>query len=200
MNRDTVGAATSLHSAIPTFPLWNIWADSLPSADLQGADQLLWLGVHQGCGRVRNPQQRRRHQGAGRFPQDGTLATEGLISGRGMGGCSWKYETSLCSPSALLALHLQLDCCGKGDDTALFTQVVGTLCPQKKKEDFLKSQVWTGCHHFLIPYLFINIRDITVDNSLINSFSILTYTSTSGNTNFDTFSQMPQITANLQCG
>lgn len=35
----------------------------------------------------------------------------------------------------------QLDCCGKGDDTALFKQVAGTLCPRKSPEDFLKSQV-----------------------------------------------------------
>lgn len=36
---------------------------------------------------------------------------------------------------------VQLDCCGKGDDTALFKQVAGTLCPRKSPEDFLKSQV-----------------------------------------------------------
>lgn len=38
---------------------------------------------------------------------------------------------------------LQLDCCGKGDDTPLFKQVAGTLCPRKSPEDFLKSQVNT---------------------------------------------------------
>lgn len=38
---------------------------------------------------------------------------------------------------------LQLDCCGKGDDTPLFKQVAGTLCPRKSPEDFLKSQVYT---------------------------------------------------------
>lgn len=35
----------------------------------------------------------------------------------------------------------QLDCCGKGDDTALFKQVAGTLCPRKSPDDFHKSQV-----------------------------------------------------------
>lgn len=77
MNRDTVGAAPFLRSEIPTSPLRNISADSPPSTDLQGADQLLRLRVHQGCGRVGNAQQRRRHQGAGRFPPNGTLAAEG---------------------------------------------------------------------------------------------------------------------------
>lgn len=42
--------------------------------------------------------------------------------------------TSVCSV-------FQLDCCGKGDDTALFKQVAGTLCPRKSPDDFLKSQV-----------------------------------------------------------
>uniref|UniRef100_A0A3Q3FVQ7 Tetraspanin n=1 Tax=Labrus bergylta TaxID=56723 RepID=A0A3Q3FVQ7_9LABR len=36
---------------------------------------------------------------------------------------------------------LKLDCCGKGDDTPLFKQVTGTLCPKKTPEDFLRSQV-----------------------------------------------------------
>ncbi|KAM9854789.1 secretion-regulating guanine nucleotide exchange factor [Aulostomus maculatus] len=43
--------------------------------------------------------------------------------------------------------HTTLDCCGKGDDTALFRQVAGTLCPRKSLEDFLKSQ---SCHDRLI--------------------------------------------------
>ncbi|KAF0041017.1 hypothetical protein F2P81_006915 [Scophthalmus maximus] len=43
--------------------------------------------------------------------------------------------------------HNTLDCCGKGDDTALFRQVVGTLCPRKSQGDFLKSQ---SCHDKLI--------------------------------------------------
>lgn len=81
-----------------------------------------------------------------------------------MGGGSWKSEISLCSPGALLTLHLQLDCCGKGDDTALFTQVVGTLCPQKKKEDFLKSQVQTSFHHFLTWHSLKNIPERTLNN------------------------------------
>lgn len=37
---------------------------------------------------------------------------------------------------------VQLDCCGKGDDTALFKQVAGTLCPRKSPETTNhKSQV-----------------------------------------------------------
>lgn len=39
---------------------------------------------------------------------------------------------------------LQLDCCGKGDDTALFKQVASALCPKKSPEDFLTSQVCTS--------------------------------------------------------
>ncbi|KAM9352259.1 secretion-regulating guanine nucleotide exchange factor [Symphorus nematophorus] len=39
--------------------------------------------------------------------------------------------------------HTTLDCCGKGDDNALFKQVAGTLCPRKSPEDFLRSQ---SCH------------------------------------------------------
>lgn len=46
----------------------------------------------------------------------------------------------------LLCLPPQLDCCGKGDDTALFKQVAGTLCPRKTPEDFLKSQVPTSSY------------------------------------------------------
>ncbi|XP_072242097.1 CD81 antigen-like [Leuresthes tenuis] len=42
--------------------------------------------------------------------------------------------------------HSTLDCCGKGDDTALFLQVVSTLCPGKIL-DFQKSQ---SCHDKLI--------------------------------------------------
>ncbi|GLD72895.1 CD81 antigen-like protein, partial [Lates japonicus] len=36
--------------------------------------------------------------------------------------------------------HNTLDCCGKGDDTALFKQVAGTLCPRKSPTDFVRSQ------------------------------------------------------------
>ncbi|XP_008287917.1 CD81 antigen-like [Stegastes partitus] len=43
--------------------------------------------------------------------------------------------------------HNTLDCCGKGDDTPLFKQVAGTLCPKKTAEDFLRSQ---SCHDKLI--------------------------------------------------
>ncbi|TNN00214.1 hypothetical protein fugu_011460 [Takifugu bimaculatus] len=43
--------------------------------------------------------------------------------------------------------HTTLDCCGKGDDTALFKQVASTLCPRKSPEDFLKSQ---SCHDKLV--------------------------------------------------
>nr|XP_020514959.1 CD81 antigen-like [Labrus bergylta] len=39
------------------------------------------------------------------------------------------------------AFHTTLDCCGKGDDTPLFKQVTGTLCPKKTPEDFLRSQL-----------------------------------------------------------
>lgn len=45
------------------------------------------------------------------------------------------------------AFHHTLDCCGKGDDTALFQQVVSAVCPKKSPEDFLKSQ---SCHDKLI--------------------------------------------------
>lgn len=55
---------------------------------------------------------------------------------------TWNH---LLSPTAfkppVFFFIFQLDCCGKGDDTALFKQVVGTLCPRKSVEDFLKSQV-----------------------------------------------------------
>lgn len=47
----------------------------------------------------------------------------------------------------LEVFHTTLDCCGKGDDTPLFKQVTGTLCPRKSAEDFLKSQ---SCHDKLI--------------------------------------------------
>ncbi|XP_034032213.1 CD81 antigen-like [Thalassophryne amazonica] len=45
--------------------------------------------------------------------------------------------------SAIKVLHVfhnTLECCGKGDDTALFKQVASTLCPQKSTADLLKSQ------------------------------------------------------------
>ncbi|KAM8861564.1 secretion-regulating guanine nucleotide exchange factor [Synchiropus picturatus] len=45
------------------------------------------------------------------------------------------------------AFHTTLDCCGKGDDTALFRQVRSALCPRKSPEDFLKSQ---SCHDKII--------------------------------------------------
>lgn len=47
----------------------------------------------------------------------------------------------------LEVFHTTLDCCGKGDDTPLFTQVRSVLCPRKTEEDFLKSQ---SCHDKLI--------------------------------------------------
>uniref|UniRef100_A0A3B4YJ50 Tetraspanin n=1 Tax=Seriola lalandi dorsalis TaxID=1841481 RepID=A0A3B4YJ50_SERLL len=40
-----------------------------------------------------------------------------------------------------------LDCCGKGDDSALFKQVASALCPKKSPEDFLQSQ---SCHDKLV--------------------------------------------------
>ncbi|XP_060931928.1 CD81 antigen-like [Limanda limanda] len=43
--------------------------------------------------------------------------------------------------------HNTLDCCGKGDDTALFQQVSDSLCPRKPAGDFMKSQ---SCHDKLI--------------------------------------------------
>ncbi|KAL4005693.1 hypothetical protein ACER0C_005406 [Sarotherodon galilaeus] len=44
--------------------------------------------------------------------------------------------------------HKTLDCCGKGDDTALFLQLATTLCPTKSPEDFqLRSQ---SCHFKLV--------------------------------------------------
>ncbi|KAK5867266.1 hypothetical protein PBY51_011775 [Eleginops maclovinus] len=46
----------------------------------------------------------------------------------------------------LEAFHSTLNCCGKGDDTALFKQVIGTLCPRKTQEDVLKPQ---SCHYKL---------------------------------------------------
>lgn len=56
----------------------------------------------------------------------------------------WSSQTISFSTAFKRPLFLpivQLDCCGKGDDTALFKQVAGTLCPRKSPEDFLKSQV-----------------------------------------------------------
>ncbi|KAM7396837.1 hypothetical protein PAMP_019846 [Pampus punctatissimus] len=47
----------------------------------------------------------------------------------------------------LEVFHSTLDCCGKGDDTALFKQVVNNLCPKKSVEDLLTSQ---SCHDKLI--------------------------------------------------
>ncbi|KAM6925950.1 CD81 antigen-like [Lycodopsis pacificus] len=41
------------------------------------------------------------------------------------------------------AFHTTLDCCGKGDDTALFKQVASALCTRKSPVDFLKSP---SCH------------------------------------------------------
>uniref|UniRef100_A0A4W5LXS8 Uncharacterized protein n=1 Tax=Hucho hucho TaxID=62062 RepID=A0A4W5LXS8_9TELE len=43
-----------------------------------------------------------------------------------------------------LYLCPQLDCCGKGDDSPLFKQVAGALCPKKTQDDaLLKPQ---SCH------------------------------------------------------
>ncbi|XP_041852554.1 CD81 antigen-like [Melanotaenia boesemani] len=39
--------------------------------------------------------------------------------------------------------HSTLDCCGKGDDTALFLQVASSLCPGKPIQAFQRSQ---SCH------------------------------------------------------
>ncbi|XP_076026100.1 CD81 protein-like [Genypterus blacodes] len=47
----------------------------------------------------------------------------------------------------LEAFHKTLDCCGKGDDSLLFIQLRGTLCPGKATQDFLQSQ---SCHNKLI--------------------------------------------------
>uniref|UniRef100_A0A3Q4HJS4 Tetraspanin n=1 Tax=Neolamprologus brichardi TaxID=32507 RepID=A0A3Q4HJS4_NEOBR len=54
----------------------------------------------------------------------------------------------LSTSCSCVFFHVQLDCCGKGDDTALFLQLATTLCPTKSPEDFrLKSQ---SCHYKLI--------------------------------------------------
>ncbi|XP_053175697.1 CD81 antigen-like [Scomber japonicus] len=45
--------------------------------------------------------------------------------------------------AVLEVFHRTLDCCGKGDDTALFTQVAGTLCPKMTPADLLKRH---SCH------------------------------------------------------
>uniref|UniRef100_A0A1A7XLF2 Tetraspanin n=1 Tax=Iconisemion striatum TaxID=60296 RepID=A0A1A7XLF2_9TELE len=44
------------------------------------------------------------------------------------------------------AFHTTLNCCGKGEDTALFTQIAATLCPAKP----LSSPNYEGCHNKLI--------------------------------------------------
>ncbi|KAM9376473.1 secretion-regulating guanine nucleotide exchange factor [Pholidichthys leucotaenia] len=50
--------------------------------------------------------------------------------------------------AVLNAFHRTLDCCGKGDNTELFMQVVSTLCPSKKSEDI--QNVSQSCHNKLI--------------------------------------------------
>lgn len=105
------------------------------SSDLQRADQLLRFCVHQGRGCLRISQQRCCHQGSGCVSQHG-MFWRGPIP---------NSQISLFfsrQPSDHLFFSIfQLDCCGKGDDTALFKQVAGTLCPRKSPEDFHKSQV-----------------------------------------------------------
>ncbi|XP_031688809.1 CD81 antigen [Oncorhynchus kisutch] len=54
------------------------------------------------------------------------------------------------SPSKTAAIkvlevfHETLDCCGKGDDSPLFAQVTGALCPKKSLEDALLKP--SSCH------------------------------------------------------
>ncbi|XP_070295482.1 CD81 antigen [Salvelinus sp. IW2-2015] len=54
------------------------------------------------------------------------------------------------SPSKTAAIkvlevfHETLDCCGKGDDSPLFVQVTGALCPKKSLEDALLKP--SNCH------------------------------------------------------
>ncbi|KAM3870650.1 CD81 antigen-like [Diretmus argenteus] len=47
----------------------------------------------------------------------------------------------------LEVFHSTLDCCGKGDDSPLFTQISSSLCPKKSVEDLMKSR---DCHVKLI--------------------------------------------------
>ncbi|XP_076842131.1 CD81 molecule b [Brachyhypopomus gauderio] len=57
--------------------------------------------------------------------------------------------TRQAASKVMVAFHDTLECCGKGDDNALFVTVQTTLCPHKKAEDALISQ---SCH--------IKLRDL----------------------------------------
>lgn len=57
----------------------------------------------------------------------------------------WQGTEILLTSCSCVFFLVQLDCCGKGDDTALFLQLATTLCPTKSPEDFqLRSQVCTN--------------------------------------------------------
>lgn len=57
----------------------------------------------------------------------------------------WQGTEILLTSCSCVFFLVQLDCCGKGDDTALFLQLATTLCPTKSPEDFhLRTQVCTN--------------------------------------------------------
>uniref|UniRef100_A0A3P8Z0I5 Tetraspanin n=1 Tax=Esox lucius TaxID=8010 RepID=A0A3P8Z0I5_ESOLU len=55
--------------------------------------------------------------------------------------------TKKAAVKVLEVFHETLECCGKGDDSPLFTQIAGTLCPKKDLADsLLRPQ---SCHQKL---------------------------------------------------